>query len=188
MKIVELKAQEKYFLEEDKIFIVEKGTVVTRSILENGKVISNNNCLRKEEIVFNYFNFLGNKEKILFKIEVELEALEESVLVEVSFSKEEVTNEIYQKIIRQLVKRVMINVLSQVYTGKGYVLMMLKLYADSEGVISKKGVQLDNFNLGKTQFYKIYKILKEDSYIIEKEKKLHLNLLKIDEYLLKELI
>ena len=189
MKTITLKAQERCFLEDDKFFIVEKGTIVTRSILENGKVISNNSCLRKEEVVFNCFNFLEDQENTLPKIEVELEALEDSVLIEVEFLKEEViTNEIHQKILRQLVKKTMINVLSQVYTGKGYILLMLKIYADSKGVINKKGVQLDNFNIGKTQFYKIYKILKKDSYIVEKEKKLHLNLSKIDEYLLKELI
>ncbi len=190
MKTIVLKAQEGFFLKDNTLFIVKKGAVVTRNILENGRVISNDNCLRKEELVFNCFNFLEKKEeKTLPKIEVEIEALEDSIIVEVDFPKEEmVINEIYQKMLWQLIKKAMINLFSQVYSGKGYILMMLKLYANSEGIITKKGVQLDNFNIGKTQFYKIYKILKEESYIIEKGKKLHLNLPKLEEYLLKELI
>ena len=76
MKTIVLKAQERFFLEDSTLFIVKKGAVVTRNILENGRVISNDNCLRKEELVFNCFNFLEKKEeKTLPKIEVEIEEI-----------------------------------------------------------------------------------------------------------------
>lgn len=182
---IHLKAHKKYYLLEDKFFIVKSGKVVTKSIAANGKVISNNTCLREGELVFNCFKFLSNGEMNFPEIQMEIEALEETTLEEFVFCKKGiVNNEIYKNVFLHLVQKVAIELLYQLYDTKGYILMILKLYANSKGIFNKKEIKPENFNVGKTQFYKIYLHLKNEEYLIEEHGEVYLNLLKIDNYLL----
>lgn len=71
------------------------------------------------------------------------------------------------------------------YDTKGYILVKLKTYACKRGVLNKKSVKPEYFNIGKTQFYKIFKEIKKEDYVLEKEDNIHLNISKIDEYLSK---
>lgn len=82
-------------------------------------------------------------------------------------------------------KKAKIEFLYQLYDTKGYILVMLKEYSDFKGELNKKIIKLENFNIGKSQFYKIFQELKLKKYIKEKDEKIYLNLCKIEEYISK---
>lgn len=180
---VDLSSNEKYYLD-GRFFLITKGKVITKDILANGKIISNESCLREGELVGNFFNISSNFNVNLPEIDVEVEALEETTLEEFKFSKKDILkNTVFEKMLSQLIKKSIIKFLYQLYDSKGYILAILKLYANSDNEIPKKEISYENFNISKSQFYLIYSKLKKENYIIEEKNLVKLNIEKINEYL-----
>lgn len=181
--VIKLNSSEKYYVD-GRFFLIKKGKVITKYILPNGKIISNENCLREGEIIGNFFNFLKCKYFFIPEVDVEVEALEYSILEEFKFSESELLNNwIFEKMLSQLIKKSTIKFLYQLYDKKGYVLAILKMYVDSKGRIPKKEIKYENFNISKSQFYAIYSKLKEDKFLKEIEKEIILDIQKIDSFL-----
>ncbi|MGL5123855.1 MAG: hypothetical protein ACRC6K_06825 [Fusobacteriaceae bacterium] len=180
MKKIELESYEEFNLSKEKNFILRKGKVAVRSTKLNGKVINNNMFLKEGEIIFDCFNYFEKNENMDIKIKVI--ALENTVLEEITLKKNS-DKEIYKTMLIQLMNKNALEVEEQLYTPKGSILAMLKRYASNDGIINKKNIRPDFFYLGKTQFYKLYKIIKNEEFIKEEEKKVHLNIQKIDNYL-----
>lgn len=181
MKKITLESYEKFSLSEDEIFILKEGKVITKSIAPSGKIISNNTCLKKGGILFNWFSFCNEEDNL--ELEIEVEALETSILEELKISKK-MDERIYRAMLFQLMRKNVIELQYQLYNTKGYILTTLKMYACEKGILSKKSVKPEYFNIGKTQFYKIYKEIKEEGFLMEKRDKIYLDIIKIDEYLL----
>lgn len=180
---VDLSSNEKYYLD-GRFFLITKGKVITKDILASGKIISNENCLREGELIGNFFNISSNFNVNLPEIDVEVEALEETTLEEFKFSKKDILkNTVFEKMLSQLIKKSIIKFLYQLYDSKGYILAILKLYANSDNEIPKKEISYENFNISKSQFYLIYSKLKKENYIIEEKNLVKLNIEKINEYL-----
>ncbi len=180
---VDLSSNEKYYLD-GRFFLITKGKVITKDILASGKIISNESCLREGELVGNFFNISSNFNVNLPEIDVEVEALEETTLEEFKFSKKDILkNTVFEKMLSQLIKKSIIKFLYQLYDSKGYILAILKLYANSDNEIPKKEISYENFNISKSQFYLIYSKLKKENYIIEEKNLVKLNIEKINEYL-----
>lgn len=181
--MIKLSPHEKFYLD-DKFFLVKKGKVIAKDILANGKVISNENCLREGELIGNFFNFLNCDSISIPSIDIEVEALENSILEEFKFSEIDILNNIvFEKILSQLIKKSTIKFLSHLYDKKGYILAVLKLYANSKGIIPKKEIRYENFNIGRSQFYAIYSNLKEEKFLNEDKNIIYLNLDKINIFL-----
>ena len=181
--MIKLNPHEKYYLD-GRFFLIKKGKVITKDILPNGKVISNENCLREGEIVGNFFNFLKCEYLSVPEIDIEVEALEKTILEEFKFSHPEIiSNVIFEKMLSQLIKKSTIKFLYQLYDKKGYMLAILKLYADSKGKIPKKEINYENFNISKSQFYVLFSKLKQERFLKEEKNDIFLNLEKIDSFL-----
>lgn len=180
---VDLSSNEKYYLD-GRFFLITKGKVITKDILASGKIISNENCLREGELIGNFFNISSNSNLKLPEIDIEVEALEETTLEEFKFSKKEILNNtIFEKMLSQLIKKSIIKFLYQLYDSKGYILAILKLYANSNNEIPKKEISYENFNISKSQFYLIYSKLKKEKYVTEDKNIIKLDIEKINEYL-----
>lgn len=181
--MIKLNPHEKYYLD-GRFFLIKKGKVITKDILPNGKVISNENCLREGEIIGNFFNFLKCEYLSVPEIDIEVEALEKSILEEFTFSQLDVVNNvIFEKMLSQLIKKSTIKFLYQLYDKKGYILAILKLYANSEGKIPKKEINYENFNISKSQFYALFSKLKQQHFFKEEKNEIILNIKKIDSFL-----
>lgn len=169
-KVVRLNKKERHFLD-GKFFLIKKEKVISREILESGKIISNENCLKEGEIVGDFFRFLPDNRILIPETEVEIEALEDnSVLEEFDFSSEIILqNDSFKKII-QLIKKSIIKFFYQLYDTKGYILAVLKLYADSKGKIVKSEINYENFNVSRSQFYFIFSGLKKEKFISEEKR------------------
>ena len=137
MKKTVLQPYEKFFLLREKIFILKDGKIITKSIMSNGKIISNNTCLKKGEILFNWFNFFNEENNL--EIEIEVEALEKTTLEELTISKK-LDENIYQKMLFQLIKKNIIELQYQLYDTKGYILTKLKIYACKKQKKHKTGI------------------------------------------------
>lgn len=183
IKLIKIKKGEYYFLD-DKFFLVKKGRVLTRDILISGRAIPNEHFVKEGELVGNFFKFIKNDFSLLPELSIEIEALEDSYLEEFNFSFNEILeNEILEKILLQLVKKSILRSLEHIYDTKGYMLSVMKLYANAQNEINKKELNYKNFNIGKSQYYYILSKLKEDEYITDEKKVLRLDLVKIDNYL-----
>lgn len=180
MKKIVMQPYEKIFLSEKKIFTLKEGKIILKSIAPNGKIINNNMCLKKGEILFNWFNFFEDKEKL--EVEIEVEALEKTELEEMVILNE-IKENIYQSMLFQLMKKSILELQYQLYNTKGYILVTLKIYACERGKLNKKSINPEYFNVGKTQFYKVYKEIKVEEFVVEERGIVNLNIPKIDEYL-----
>lgn len=184
MRTISLNKSERYFLD-GKFFLVKRGKVITRDILENGKIITSENSLKEGEVIGNFFNILPENNFFVPEIDIEVEALENNtILEEFAFSFDKIMGDIYiQKIFSQLVKKAIIKFLQQLYNTKGYILAILKLHLNDNGYVYKKEISYENFNISKSQFYLIYSNLKKENFLSEVDNKIFLNLKKIDPYL-----
>lgn len=184
MNIISLDKQQRYFLD-GKFFLVKKGRIIARDILENGKIITNENYLIEGDLIGNFFTLLPRRDLFIPEIEIEIEALENNtILEEFKFSSEEIFCNVYsEKVVIQLIKKSIFKFFYQLYDTKGYILAVLKLYLNNRTFISKKEIHYENFNISKSQFYLIYSKLKKENFIIESNNKIFLNLDKVNSYL-----
>lgn len=81
MRTITLDKRDRYYLD-GKFYIVKKGKAITRDILENGKIVTNENCLGSGEIVGNFFKLINPSDIYIPEIEVEVEALEDNTVLE----------------------------------------------------------------------------------------------------------
>lgn len=184
MRRIVLQKGDRLFLE-DSFYQIIKGKLVLKDILKNGKVIITDYCAREGEIIGDYLQFSENKKILKPDIAVEVEALEKTIIEEFEFSENELKkSRAFEKIMNQLLKNSMLKFMMHLYDKKGYLLLILKLYANSTGEILKKEVNYNNFNISKSQFYLIYSKLKDEGYLCERREKIYLNLNKIEEYLM----
>ena len=183
-RTITLNKKDRYFLD-GKFFLVKKGKLISRDILETGKIITNENCLKEGELIGNFFEFLPENNLMIPEVDIEVEALEDgTILEEFNFSSSDVLKNVYlEKIITQLIKKSMIKFFYQLYDTKGYIMAILKLYADNNGKIFKHEINYENFNISRSQFYLIYANLKKEKFIFERESVVSLDLNKINDYL-----
>lgn len=185
MQEIFLKKSEKYCID-DKFFLIKEGRVITKDVLANGKVIANECYLGEGEIIGNFFSFSTGRIE-LPEIHIEVDALENTKLVEFEFSKNDIlTNQTFGKVLKHLVQRSVIKFLYQLYDTKGYIMSILNLYADSKGVVNKKDINYENFNISRSQFYLLLLNMKKDGYLKESNNHIHLNLEKINSYLMSQ--
>lgn len=183
MKKVVLNKKERYFLE-GKFYIVTNGSLCAYDIFENGKYIPKEACFKAGEIVGNFFEIFPNKNLVLPEMEVEIMAMEDNTIIEeFKFEKRTlITNLEFSKIISQLLKENIFKLFYHLYDKKGYLLAILKFYADEKGILLKEQLHYENFLMSKSLFYNVYTDLKDEKYIKEVNKNIKLNLNKIDKY------
>lgn len=184
MRTITLDKRDRYYLD-GKFYIVKKGKAITRDILENGKIVTNENCLGSGEIVGNFFKLINPSDIYIPEIEVEVEALEDNTVLEkLDFNPSMLKSDpFFSKVIDHLVKKSLIKFFYQLYDTQGYILAVLKLYNNDSGFIYKKDINYENFNISRSQFYLVFSKLKKEKYILEINDSIYLNLKKIDSYL-----
>ena len=169
---------------EDKFFIIQKGKVIARDVLENGKTVAHEHYFSEGEIIGNFFKFLKEDKLKVPSVEIEIEALKDSELEEFNFSKNVLyENVVFEKIINQLIKKSTIKFLENIYNPKGYILSILKLHANEKLEVEKTEIGYENFNMSKSQYYLKLSELKREKYIEENKNIFKLNLKKINDYL-----
>ncbi|MGL5595622.1 MAG: hypothetical protein ACRDDH_16930 [Cetobacterium sp.] len=178
-----MKKDEHYFLEK-RLFILKTGKITAYEVLENGKVISSKIYFKQGEIIGNFFKFMEKEEKIISNLEIEIEALENTVLEELIVSKgDHIEYMIFEKIIDQFLNKSAIEIFKTLYDTKGYILSVLKSYANLDGELEKQEINFETFSISRSLYYLKIKELKREKYIKEKKNIWKLNLIKIDSYL-----
>lgn len=189
-KIV-LRKKERYFLS-NKFYLVINGSVCAYDIFENGKVIPKEACFKAGEIIGNFFQCFPSEylPLPLPDTEVEIVAMEDNTIIEeFKFESKNIsTNLGLSKIIIQLLKENIFKLFYHLYDKKGYLLVILRFYANEKGVLLKEQIHYDNFLMSKSQFYNTYTLLKEEKYIKEEDKNIKLNLKKIEKYFTNNLL
>lgn len=189
MKAINLKKKETVYLDENHIYMLEKGKLIIREVFVSGKIVSNECPIERGEIVGNLFSIFEVEEELTEGMAIEIEALEDSVLTVANFGMDidvikKDQNNIIGNMLRQILKKNLMNTFYHLYDKKGYILSVLRLYADSNGMISKKTINPEIFNLSRSQFYAVLSEIKNGDYIIESGDGYKLNKEAIKEYLL----
>lgn len=180
---VNLKQNEKLFLG-NKFFIIKQGKVIEKKLLENGEIITNENYIKSGEIIGNFFLLTEIDYFQLPNIEIEIESLEPVILEEIKISKEDIsTNFILKKLFSQLIKQSIIKFLSHFYDTQRFILSLLKLNSDLNGIILKKNIKYENFNISKSQYYLLLSNMKKAKLFTEDNNKILLDLKKVEKYL-----
>lgn len=188
MGLVNLQRGDEFFLGSN-FYAIKKGKIISKNILKTGRIIIDENCMKRGEIIGNFFMLLKEENsfenEIESEVEIEVEALEDNtVLEEINLPLKKIYEDKYfRKILIQLHKKLMVKFFYQFYNAEGYILRILKLYLDDDGTIKKEEISYRNFNISKTQFYRIYSKLKEDKFISEKNDRIYINMRKTDKYL-----
>lgn len=180
---VHLEKNEKLFLG-NKFFIVKKGKVIVKNLLENGDIIVNESYVQVGEIIGNLFLLTEINYLKLPNIEIEIESLEKVILEEINISKKEIfSNLILKKVFSQLIKQYIIKFLSHAYDAQRFILSLLRLNCDLNGIILKENINYEYFNISKSQYYLVLSNIKKQNLIKEDNKKFILDLKKIDKIL-----
>lgn len=185
MDTILLNKNDKYYLD-GKFYIIKSGKIISRDILENGKIITYENYLAAGEIIGNFFKFINIKDIYIPDIDIEIEAVEDETLLEefeLNYNTLSYKESSASKVIDHLIKKNLIKFFYQLYDKQGYILAILKLYNNENGFIYKKDINYENFNVSKSQFYLILSKLKKEKYILDMQDCIYLNLKKIDSYL-----
>lgn len=183
MLITSLRKNEKFFLE-NRFYLIKRGSILLKKILENGTVISCENILKKDEIIGNFLTLSEANFLKLPEVEIEIEALEETIIEEVEISKIELNkNPILKRLLNQLIKQYIIKFIPYICDSMKLLLILLKINSDSNGIVDKKNIGYENLNMSRTRYYSILSIIKKEKFIKEDKKKIFLNLKKINEKL-----
>lgn len=177
------KNQKKYV--EDKFYLIKKGKILTKDIFPNGKYVVNENYLKKGDIIGNLLNFYNLKDENIEKnSELEIKALENSILEEINFSLNKI--DIVGNVMEQLTRKVRSRLIFHKYSKEGYILAAMLSYGGEEGVIKKSDITYEDFNMSRSQFYLIFSKLKKDNFFTLENNSYILNKDKIYEYLNKD--
>ena len=177
---IQLEKNEKLLLGE-KFFMVKKGKVIVRKLLENGDIIVNESYIQSGEIIGNFFLLTEIDYLELPSIEIEIESLNKVILEEIKISREEIFNNfILKKLFSQLIKQYIIKFLSHAYDTQKFILSLLRINCDLNGVILKKNINYEYFNISRSQYYLVLSNIKKQNLFKEDNKKIILDLKKID--------
>lgn len=171
---------------DNKFYILKNGNITITKIFNNGKVILSNYLFGTDEIFGNFFLLTPEIQTPDFYIEIY--ANEDSVLEEICIEKiDKLKNlSIYEKIILQLLKKNLLELLFKLYSKEKYILFFIKLFSNKNGIVLKKDISYELSGISRSQFYLLYSDLKSKGFFIEKEKKIFLNIEKIDNYLFED--
>lgn len=173
-----------YLYLENNFFVVNRGKVLIRYVLDSGKAVTDEYYINRGEIIGNFGKFFNDSKLMLPSVDIEVEALEETNLEKIKFCYEKVKNNIVlRKTFDYLIKSAVIRILEGIYDTRGYMLLVFKFYANKSGEVNKNELKYEYFKIGKSQYYLILSALKKESYLEEKGKTIKLNLNKIDKYL-----
>lgn len=174
------KNQKKYV--EDKFYLIKKGKILTKDIFANGKYVANENYLKKGDIIGNLLNFYNLKDENIEKnSELEIKALENSILEEINFSLNKI--DIVENVMEQLTRKIRNRLVFHKYSKEGYILASMLSYGEEEGIIKKTDINYEDFNMSRSQFYLIFSKLKKENFFTLKENNYILNKDKIYQYL-----
>lgn len=177
MKKIILSKNENYYINNDKSYIIEEGAVISKILFIDDKLLSTEIILEKNDLVFNYLSFLNISSKVFSQTELEIKALEKTILLEYEFN----IKKDYINLISQLLSRINHSSIYHIYGKKGYILYALcNLAINNE--IDKNKINYEYFNISRSQFYLILANLKNDQYIHEIGKKYILNRDKVDAF------
>lgn len=184
MEKIILKKKNYRFLKKGEFFVVKKGKVLVRNVLESGKVVPNGYYFSTGDIVGNFFGFVKDERLLVPKVEIELEALIETELEEIKFDESYLgENVIFEKLVSQFIKKSIVKFLEESYDSKGYILSIFMLCTNERMEVSKSEISYENFNMCKSKYYMKLSELKKENYIKENGNMWELNLKKINEYL-----
>lgn len=178
MKKIIIDVNDFFLLQKKKFYILEDGSGVMGTVSSHGKLICSNIFVSKNDIVFNYFCFFSDN----LNLDVEIIALKKITLREITIS-DNTKETIYLQIISQLIQKSVFDFYYHLYDSQGYMLAILENLCSNEKVINKKLFRPEYFNIGKTQFYKLYKKIKTEGFIKQTNDKLYLNSVKTHDYL-----
>lgn len=160
-------------------FLIKKGKVFVRSIFENGKIIGSNIIFQKGDIVGDFLKLVPiDIESFHLNIILEIIAIEDCEFEKIEIpnfpNNDEQTN-LYEKIIFQLAKKHALDILYILLPKNLYIIAVLSLMSQ-QGIINKKNINPENFNMSKSQFYNLYSKIKKEKIFTEKKEQICLNL------------
>ena len=177
--------KKEYFYLGNKFYIIKKGSVCVRNVLENGHTLPKEGSYSQGDILGNFFHFSNFDKTFLPNLELEITALEDNtILEEFNFNYNSILSlPGFEQLFEHLIRENVFRIFYHLYDKKGYVLSVLKFYSNSKGILLKDKISHEYFNISKSQFYSTISELKQNSFIFEKNKKIVLNLEKISTYL-----
>lgn len=168
----------------DKFYIIKKGKVLLKNIFPNGKIVTNEHWLKSGDLIGQFINHFTLKKIDLPVIEMEVKALEDTVLEEIQLDiKKLKSDSSLNSVLSNFIKLHVFQLLFHFYDTKGYILTVLKLYSDKNSIVSKDDFSVEHLNISKSQFYNVYGQLRKLGYFKEEKRKIYLNLEKANEYL-----
>lgn len=184
MKRIVLKRKERMIVE-DKFFRVVSGKVNVCDIFANGKSFPKDGYLQAGDLIGNFFSYFHDDKIPSIEIEMEITALENNTVIEeIQLNREEINkNNKVKEMLIQLIRENAFKLLQFSHDKKGYLLVVLKYYANEKGKLSKEDIRHENYIISKSQFYSIYTQLKKEKFLEEKEEGIYLNLPKVESYL-----
>lgn len=163
----------------DGFFLIKTGRVFVRSIFENGKIIGHNLVFQEGDIVGDFLKLVPIDTKA-FHLNIILEII---AIEDCEFEKIEIPNfptndkqaNLYEKIIFQLVKKQALDIMYILLPKNLYIMAILTLMSQ-KGIVNKKNINPENFNMSKSQFYNLYAKIKKEKIFTEKKEKIYLDL------------
>lgn len=188
MNILKINKNENLFLDNDKIYCILYGRAVIRSVFSNGKMAMNEFILVKGDIVGNFFKLYDVYKNMTDDIAIEIEALEETKLIEESMT--ELKNnlkmdsfQIVKLLMEQMLKKQLINIYHHAYDKHRYLLFILLLHTQDDGTVEKSILNYRFFNLSRSQFFSTFNVLKNKKIITKIDQTVKVNRKKAEKYL-----
>lgn len=160
--------EDEIMLLDSNFFIVKKGEIIVRYIFEDGKILNFEFPLRAGEVNGNFFNLFPEDSPFYNEVTLEIQATQESVIEVFELNSNKKDFEIFNKIILQLAKQLVIKSWFQLYSKENFILLILRIYTQKYNKLLKKYVKHEIFNISRSQFYLLYSKLKKQKNIIEK--------------------
>ena len=183
MKEIVIREKETFEIS-NKFYIVKKGKIILKNIFPNGKVVTNEHWMKSGDLIGEFLNHFTLQKIDLPYIEIEVKALEDTVLEEIDLDLKKLKeNPLMNNLLSSFVKLHVFQLLYHFYDTKGYILSVLRLYADNNDIISKEKFNVEHINISKSQFYNVFGQLRRLGFVREKGKKIYLNSEKMKQYL-----
>lgn len=187
-KILKLEKQQSIYLKDNEIYIILSGKIIARDIFFNGKTIKYEIPLSKGDVIGNFFKICKIYENITKGLEIEIEAIEQTILnvVDIKEFAENLKDDtfwILKNLVNQMLKKYLITIYHHAYSKKGYVLVVLLLHSNKNGYISKELLNHKIFNLSRSRFFSIMNELKNECLIIKNSEGTKIDIEKVKKYL-----
>lgn len=185
---ISLKKKEALFLDNDKIYSIVSGKIIVREVFSNGKIVNSEVPLVSGDIVGNFFNIYGLYKNITKGLAVEVEAIDDTIMVELN--KDEMSQKIKSfstgivgNLMEQMLKKQLINICHHIYSKKGYILAVLLMHSKENEYIPKSFLNHEVFNLSRSQFFMVISELKKEGILEKKLDKIKVDKNKAEEFL-----